>query len=143
MAAAPPQQQYQQAPQQYQQPPQQYQQPQYPQPSVDAQNEKVLAIVGYFLFFVPLLAAPNSKLSRYHANQGLILLLSYAALGIADAIFGSFVWRISWGLWSVLSVIFTLVYLGLAVLGIIGIVNAAQSQTKPMPIIGGLLTIIK
>ena len=120
---------------------QQYQQA---QPGSDVQNEKVMAVIGYFIFFIPLLAAPNSKFARYHANQGLILLLTSVALGILNAILSSVIWYIaSWGVWSVVNLIFMLAYLAIGVLGIIGIVNAAQNKMKPMPLIGGLVTIIK
>jgi uncharacterized membrane protein len=132
------------APQQQQYPQQPQQQPYQQQPGVEDQNEKTMAIIGYFLFFIPLLALPNSKFARYHANQGLILLLTYVALGIVNAILNSFIWRIvGWGVWGIFSMIFTLAYIALAVIGIMGIVNVIHNKMKPMPLIGGLLTLIK
>ena len=124
------------------------QQPPYDQAATDALNEKVLAVIAYFIFFVPLLAAPNSKFARYHANQGLILLICCVGVGIASAILGAILSAVIWsaaglGALAIVSLIFSLVYILLGVLGIMDIVNAAQNKMKPMPLIGRLFTIIK
>ncbi|MCL1873201.1 MAG: zinc-ribbon domain-containing protein [Clostridiales bacterium] len=103
-------------------------------------NEVVMAVLAYFIFFIPLLAAPEDKFARYHANQGLICVLAAIALGIVRAIF----FVIFWGaLWRVFSLIFNLAWLGWAALWIMGIINAAQAKTKPVPVIGELFTLIK
>lgn len=36
----------------------------------DIEKNKVLSAVAYLLFFIPLLAAPDSKYGKFHANQG-------------------------------------------------------------------------
>ena len=41
----------------------------------DLQQNRMLAAAGYVVFFVPLIACRDSKLGRYCANQGLILLV--------------------------------------------------------------------
>ena len=59
----------------------------------DAQDNKVMAILAYFgpLVLVPILAARESRFARYHANQGLVLLivgivfLVLAVIGIINA----------------------------------------------------------
>ena len=45
--------------------------------ATDIANNKVFAILAYFglLVLIPILAAPNSKFARYHANQGLTLFI--------------------------------------------------------------------
>lgn len=113
----------------------------------DIQQNKTMAILAYFIFFLPLLAAKDSVYARYHANQGLVLLIAYFAIGIVNAILtGIFVAAILMGgagvLAGIFGFIFTLAYIGLAVLGIMGIVNAAQGKMKPMPLIGNI-TIIR
>ena len=112
----------------------------------DIQQNKTMAIIAYFIFFIPLLAAKESRFARYHANQGLILLIAYVALGIVQSILTAILFAAmtfgSFGALGIFSLIFTLVYLGLAALGIMGIVNAAQGKVKPMPLIGGI-TIIR
>lgn len=98
----------------------------------DIQNNKVMALLAYlgFLFLIPLLAAPNSRFARYHANQGLVLFILEA---ISSAI--SFIPFVGWIIGGILGIF------GL-VLTIIGIVNAANGQAKQLPIIGGI-TILK
>ena len=59
----------------------------------DAQDNKVMAILAYFgpLVLVPILAARESRFARYHANQGLVLLIAcivflvLAVIGIINA----------------------------------------------------------
>ena len=41
----------------------------------DFEKNKALAGLGYIVFFVPLITCKESKLGRYCANQGLILLI--------------------------------------------------------------------
>lgn len=107
----------------------------------DIQQNKAMAILAYFFFFLPLLAAKDSRFARYHANQGLILLLGYVALYIVQAILTAILVAgmtyTSLGVLGIVSLLFTLLYIGLLVLMILGIVNAAQGKAKPMPIIGG------
>ncbi len=132
----PEQQQYQQPPQQqYQQP--QYQQPQYqqqppvyaPPPVVmdkDTQDNRVLALFCYLSAFVilPLVAQPNSAYIRYHANQGIALIL-FSLCSAVVAIIPILGWLVA-GVCSIFSFVCV----------IIGIVHACKGEKKPLPIIG-------
>ena len=106
----------------------------------DIQNNKVMALLAYlgFLFLIPLLAAPNSRFARYHANQGLVLFIFEAIAGVVTGIICviPFVGWIIGGILSGAVGIFGLV------LTILGIVNAANGQAKQLPLIGGI-TILK
>ncbi|MCD9025521.1 DUF4870 domain-containing protein [Cohnella sp. NL03-T5] len=84
-----------------------------------------MAIVGYILFFVPLLAAKESPFAQYHARQGLNLFLLALAVNIVLGILPFIGWLL-------------LPFANLAILGlmIIGILAAANGQIKPLPIIG-------
>ena len=112
----------------------------------DIKQNKAMAILAYFIFFLPLLAAKDSRFARYHANQGLIVLIGYIALYIVQAILTAILFAgmtyASLGALGIVSLLFTLLYLGLLVLQILGIINAAQGKAKPVPILGGF-TIIK
>lgn len=96
----------------------------------DIEQNKVMAVLAYIgiLFLVPLLAAPQSKFARFHANQGLILFIVEAILGViaGACIFIPIAGKIIAGV------------LGLAifVLIILGIVNAASGKGKELPLIG-------
>ncbi len=41
----------------------------------DVEKFKGLAVLAYIFFLIPLIAAPNSKFARFHANQGLLLFI--------------------------------------------------------------------
>jgi uncharacterized membrane protein len=154
---------YQQPQQGYQQPQQGYQQlpqqPIYIPPVVpgaptqtniqDAQDNKVMAILAYLLFFIPLLtgAHKTSPFVKYHTNQGTVLFIAMVAWGIIYAIVTAIFTAIllgtgAWRLWSVVSMILGLLWFVPAVFCVVGIVNAVQGQMKPLPVIGKI-SIIK
>lgn len=103
----------------------------------DISKNKVMAIIAYLgiLVIVPILAAKDSKFARFHANQGLILFIASVGYSIIYSILGSF-------LPTFLMMIISLCSLGLLVLAIIGIINAANGQAKELPLIGNF-TILK
>lgn len=63
--------------------------------SEDMQQNRTTAALGYLVFFIPLLKCPNSKLGRYCANQGLILLVVIVLVRILFEIFSIVPW-IGW-----------------------------------------------
>ena len=168
----PPQQQYQAPPTppppQYQPPQQQYQQPGYPPaqgyyPPVvpgappqdaarDAQDNKTMAILAYILFFIPLLtgAHKTSPFVKYHTNQGTVLCIAAVAFAIISTILRTIV-RVPVTIWGIpagyhtpgwLTTILFLLTIPFLVLCILGIINAVNGKTQPLPVIGGI-TIIK
>jgi uncharacterized membrane protein len=102
----------------------------------DAENNKIFGILAYLsiLWVVPLIVAKDSPFAKYHANQGLILFIVEIALYILIAILTQVFLMIP-GL-GFLPMILSLVWLGVIVLLIIGIVNAAAGKCVPLPIIG-------
>ena len=122
----------------------------------DIENNKVMAILSYFglLVLVPLLAAPNSRFARFHANQGLVLCICAIAYAIAQGILGAilsaiFPWSLTYGLlggrgpiYGILTTILGLVWLVFTVFAVIGIINASQGKAKQLPFIGKI-TILK
>lgn len=111
---------------------------------MDIQNNKIMAVLSYIgiLVLVPIFAAKNSPYARYHANQGLLLLLAGVIWGMFYSIvavcltilslFIPFLWMISFAVISILGIL-SLVFLALA---IYGIVNAATGKAKPLPVLG-------
>ncbi len=94
----------------------------------DVAKNKGIAIAAYIIFFLPLLAAKDSPFARYHANQGLILVLFSVvvnALGWLVPVLG----------WFVIGPIGNLLVF---LLFILGVINAAQGRMKPLPLIGGI-----
>ena len=95
--------------------------------AADVQQNKVMGILAYIsiLFLVPLLAAPNSRFAKYHANQGLTLFLVSLALSVVGFVvpfIGPIVSMVG--------------HIGILVLAIMGIITASNGQMKPLPLIG-------
>jgi uncharacterized membrane protein len=104
----------------------------------DMEENKVMALLSYIgvLFLVPLLAAPNSKFSRYHANQGIILFIGEAAGSIVLSILSfimAFISGILAGIVSFIIFLFGIVCLAFAIFGIMNVVNG---KAKELPFIG-------
>jgi uncharacterized membrane protein len=120
--------------------------------AADASANKVFGILAYIgiLVLVSIFAAPKeSKYSRFHANQGLVLLITDVALGIACSIISAILTAIAFasfalaGLFAILASILWIAYvIFILVLIIMGIVNAANGELKQLPIIGKF-TILK
>lgn len=106
-------------------------------PNDIAQN-KVMGVLAYIglLFLVPLLAAPDSRFARFHANQGVILCILGVIVGIVivvvSIIFG-FIPIIGPIIIGIISAVLGLPLLALMILGI---VNAATGKAKELPLIG-------
>ncbi len=94
----------------------------------DVEKNKAYAILAYIIFFIPLLAAKESKFAMYHANQGLVLFLSAIILNFVGTIIPLLGWFIIIPFGNLL----------ILVLAIIGIINAANGNLKQLPLIGGI-----
>ncbi|TFB14631.1 hypothetical protein E3U55_13460 [Filobacillus milosensis] len=92
----------------------------------DAEENKGLGVVSYFIFFIPLLVNKESKFAMYHANQGLILLLTAIIINTI----GTVVPIIGWLLVLPLGNLFVFI------LWILGIINSAKGEMKPLPLVG-------
>ena len=84
-----------------------------------------LAYVG-ILFFLPLVTHPESKFGKFHANQGLLLLLTSLIVNTV----GTIIPVIGWFLIIPLGNLFTLV------LFVMGLMNALGSKMTRLPVIG-------
>ena len=92
----------------------------------DIEANKIMAVLAYILFLIPLLAAKESPYAKYHTNQGLLVCLAAIAVSIVGSIIPILGWFIILPIGSVI----------VAVLGIIGIINAWKGTAKDLPIIG-------
>ena len=111
----------------------------------DVAANKGLSVLSYLgiLFFIPLVAKPDSKYCKFHSNQGLVLLILEIALGIVRAILNAVIstvfvraFHVFWvasAVSGVLNLAVAAVTLGLM---IYGIVNAATGKAKELPVIG-------
>ncbi|MDD3504274.1 MAG: zinc-ribbon domain-containing protein [Eubacteriales bacterium] len=90
----------------------------------DIEKNKVMAGLAYLIFFLPLIACPDSRYARFHANQALLVFLLGLAAGVINIIpiLGCVV--------SVIAYVFTIVLI------IMGMVNAFGGKAKELPLIG-------
>ena len=105
----------------------------------DIQQNKAMGIIAYlsWLVLVPILAAPNSKFARFHANNGIVLAI--VEIGVAVIL----------GILSIIPyigllflVVMSLIQVCCLVLTILGIINAANGQCKDLPLIS-MIKILK
>ena len=90
-----------------------------------SQKNTGMAILGYILFFVPLLTdAKDDPFVKYHVKQGLLLWI----IAIASVVIGV-IPILGW-------IIALIVPLVVFVLAILGIINAANGEMKPVPLVG-------
>lgn len=108
-------------------------------PNGDVQKKVVCALTYLFgiLFFLPLIVYPNDDFAKFHANQGLIVLLVSV---IGGAVLGILTMLPVVGLvFTILSSLFGVVML---VACIFGILNVVREEKRELPVIGKF-TIIK
>jgi uncharacterized membrane protein len=92
----------------------------------DVDENKVMGILAYILFFVPLIAGTykTSEYAKFHTNQGTILWIAGIICGIIGVIP-----ILGW-------IIAPIVSLVIFIFAIMGIVSALKTEAKPLPIIG-------
>ena len=94
-----------------------------------------MAILSYIgiLVLIPVFAAKNSAYAKFHANQGLILCIAEAAVGLVLGLLG---------LIPYVGVVFRIVMwvceAVFAALSLIGFVYAILGKAKELPFIGGI-----
>lgn len=89
-------------------------------------SNKWVCMAAYIIFFMPLIVDHKNRSYRFHASQGLILLI----LALITGIIGVFIPVIGW---------FIIVPVGgfvCLILMVIGIINAYNNKMKELPIIG-------
>lgn len=83
-----------------------------------------MAIVAYLLFFVPLLTEDkNDPFVKFHVRQGFLVFITAVIASLLN-------------MTIILAPIGMIVFLGVVVLAVLGIVNAAQGKEKKLPILG-------
>ncbi|MEM4259141.1 MAG: DUF4870 domain-containing protein [Candidatus Pacearchaeota archaeon] len=95
-------------------------------------DKKLFAFLGVFLtvigFIIALAVKRNDKYVMYYGKQGLILFIAWIIAWVASMIF-AFIPVLGW-------IIMLILYLGLFVLWIVGIVYSLSGEMKPIPLIG-------
>lgn len=102
----------------------------------DIQDGKLMAILAYIIFLIPLLAARDKKFAMYHTEQALVLLIAWVVIYIGFTILSIIISKISTTLSCGLGIVSILIWVGYLVLWIMGLINAAQGKIKELPFIG-------
>lgn len=110
----------------------------------DVADNKVVSVLAYIpiLFWIPLVAG-NTPFGRFHANQGLLLLITGGVLWLASAIIGitlGWIPVLGWILCGLIDLAVAAVEIGLM---IYGMVNTGQGKAKELIGIGCLPRLIK
>lgn len=134
---------------QYQQVPRQPAAQAEPTGDADVQQNKGIAWLSYLglLLLIPLFARKNSEYCQYHVKQGANLLAvniaftlaSQILLAVIDAVFpGGWIFYFYYHstIYNIFNFIFMCGYIFLAVIAIIGIVNAASGKKKELFLVG-------
>lgn len=90
----------------------------------DIEKNKVMAVLAYIIFLIPLFAAKESPFARFHTNQGLVLVIAAVISSVIAAIP-----VIGW-------IIAPVIGIAVTVLAVIGILNALNGKAKELPLIG-------
>ena len=103
----------------------------------DIEKNKAMGGLAYLLFFLPLIACPDSKYGRFHANQGLVYLLLCVAGGIVNSIQYTIFMMVSWRFLSLFSSLISFaIGIGILAIGVIGLLNGFSGKAKELPVIG-------
>lgn len=108
----------------------------------DVESTKVVCAISYIgiLFFVPLLAYPDSRFAKFHANQALILLIFSVIFRVFCAVAAGIWWALPFlpnFVGNLGGGIFDLAEWAVPfAAGIFGFVNALNGKAKEIPVIG-------
>lgn len=95
-----------------------------PQPQQKKEKNTGMAIIAYILFFIPLLTdAKDDPFVKYHVKQGILLFIVSITITV-----------LAWS--PIIFILSVPLHLGLFILFVIGVVNAAQGKKEPLPLIG-------
>jgi uncharacterized membrane protein len=106
----------------------------------DAEHNKVMGVVAYLLFFVPLLAGAHktSPFVKFHTNQGTVLAIASVVWQIVSSVIRAILYAIHWRLGYYLGGLLGWVSVAFLALCVIGIMNAVNGKQSPLPVIGNI-----
>ena len=112
--------------------------------SQDVNQNKVFGILAYlgFLVLVPIFAAKDSPYARFHANQGLVLLIFEAAAYFMVAMCRLILFFVPFAGIFISALLGFCIFCISTVFIVLGIINACSNEAKKLPIIGEI-TILK
>ena len=94
---------------------------------------RLLCVLAYvpFLFFLPLIVASKNPRAKFHANQGLVLLIAFFVINAVIAFIDAFV-----TLPVAKNAIFTICNMFLLAFALLGVLHVCKEEDRPLPLIG-------
>ncbi len=88
------------------------------------EDDKAITYLSYIgiLFLIPMLTKKESDFAQFHAKQGLVITIGWVIGGFTVALFGL-------GL---------LIYIGMIILSIMGLINVSNGEKKDLPVVGDI-----
>lgn len=102
----------------------------------EIESGKVMGILAYILFLIPLFAARDNKFAMFHTEQAIVLCITSFVIWIVVFILNMIVSAISSSLGCAISILGMLPWIAYLVLWIMGLLNAIGGKVKELPIIG-------
>ncbi len=106
----------------------------------DISKSTVMSVLAYisFLVFIPLFAAKDSRYTRFHVNQGMVLFICEVVVSLVFGVTASLLGMIWRPLFTIVHVLSGLVNLVFIVLSVIGIVRVSNGEAKELPLLGSV-----
>ncbi len=102
----------------------------------EIQDGKMMAILAYIIFLVPLLAARDKKFAMFHTEQALVLIIAWVVIYIGFTILSIILSKISTALSCGVGIISILIWVAYLIFWILGLMSAIQGKVKELPFIG-------
>ena len=102
----------------------------------EVEDGKMMAILAWIIFLVPLFAARDKRFAMFHTEQAIVLWAVTIILYIAVTVITIILGQVSDTLACIVSIMSMVVWLLYLVLWIIGLLSAIQGKAKELPIIG-------
>lgn len=109
----------------------------------DIEKNKMLAGLGYIIFFLPMIVMNESKFARFHANQILLLLIPEVGITLVGTVLSTIlIASFLFGLAGIVSFITFALDLVVGVAALMNMIAAFRGEAKRVPFIGHI-TLIK
>ncbi|MCB0721482.1 MAG: hypothetical protein KDC42_04175 [Ignavibacteriae bacterium] len=102
----------------------------------EIEDGKLMAILAWIIFLVPLFAARDKRFAMFHTEQAIVLLIVFVPLYILITIITVAIGQVSGTMACIVSILSFGVWILYLVMWILGLVSAIQGKAKELPFIG-------
>lgn len=101
-------------------------------PTPNVEDQKVMALLAYLLWPVPMIVARDKPFVLFHLRQAAVLIAIMIPIVILSIIGGFLPGMVALGV----SCVSMIVGIGVFIFAILGMINAWQGLEKPLPVVG-------